>query len=149
MRKVKDQLENETGAEFVSRLRDRKFYASGAPRVEGVTYKNGRPIVGGHFDNEDYRTYLSLSRQRGAAQAEKNLIDNRLFGGFRKIDKAEVSKNADLAESIAKSNILADVDAIKKLTRQEYLNNKAKNAKKADRMIYHYSNLADKLEGRK
>ena len=149
MQRVKNQLENETGTEFVSRLRDKKFYASGTPRVEGVTYKNGRPIVGGHFDNEDYRKYLELSKQRGVSESEKSLIQDRLFGGFRKIDKARVSKDADLAESIAKSNILADVSAIKNQTRKEYLNNKAKNAKKADRMMYHYSNLADKLEGRR
>ena len=152
MSRIKNQLENESSAEFISRLRDKKFYASGTPRVEGVTYKNGRPIVGGHFNDEDYKTYLNLSKQRGAAQAEKNLIDNKLFGGFRGIspkDKTGIAASAELAEQVAKNNILADVAAIKNSTRQEYLSNKAKNAKKADRMIYHYSNLADKLEGRR
>ena len=153
MEKVKGRFENETGPEFISNLRDRKFYIPGMPIVEGVTHKNGKPIVGGHFDNDDFVNFVQKSGKKGEFKANQDLINNRLFGGFRSRDtdkaKAYIAEAIKGARADAKKDILADVAAVKAQTRAQYQKDKAKNAKRAERMIYHYSNLADKLEGRR
>ena len=151
MERIKDRLENETGVDFVNRLRDKKSYGTGIPPVEGVTHKNGKPIIGGHFDNDDFVNFVEKSSRKGEFDANHDLINNRLFGGFRGRDTDAARKyiiDAGVAtRDAAKKDILADVAAIKAQTRVQYQKDKAKNAKKAERMIYHYSNLADKLEG--